>query len=95
MTSLTLDLPSELFERLQQTATELGQPVDVLVAAVLAERFLPPAAESPAPHAADRLTLRQVRLTGWPADSTYRREETYGDDGRCLRRRHEYLALRD
>lgn len=82
MASLTLNIPAELVERLQQTAAELGQPVDALVTDVLVERFLPPAIRSPQSDAAGHIALRQVRLTGWPADSTYRREEIYGDDGR-------------
>ncbi len=82
MASLILDLPVELVERLQQTAAELGQPVDALVTDVLAEHFLPGTTKPPLPDAGDRIALRQVRLTGWPPDSTYRREEIYGDDGR-------------
>ena len=36
MTSLTLDLPTELVERLQQAAERAGQPLDALVAQLLA-----------------------------------------------------------
>ena len=82
MTSLTVDLPADLVERIRQTAVELGEPVDALVADTLAERFLPPPAGPPDSQAPERLVLRQVRLSGWPANSTYRREEIYGDDGR-------------
>ncbi len=82
MASLTLNIPAELVERLQQTAVELGRPVDALVTDVLVEHFLPSATKSPRSDTDGHIVLRQVRLTGWPADSTYRREEIYGDDGR-------------
>lgn len=38
MTSLTLDFPTELVERLQQAAKHAGQPLDTLVAQLLAEQ---------------------------------------------------------
>ena len=44
--------------------------------------------------AREAITLRPLLLAGWPADATFGREEIYGDDGRCVVRRHEYLALR-
>ena len=43
--------------------------------------------EAPVPAAATRqsngpLRLRKLRLAGWPKDTTFRREEIYGDEGR-------------
>ncbi len=39
MASLTLDLPIDLVDRLQQAADRAGQPLDVLVTQMLAERL--------------------------------------------------------
>jgi hypothetical protein len=38
---------------------------------------------SPAPGKSnERLHLNKLKLTGWPDDCTFRREEIYGDTGR-------------
>ena len=39
MTSLTLDLPTELVERLQRAAERAGQPIHALVAELLTEQL--------------------------------------------------------
>ena len=84
MTTLTLELPNELVERLEEVATQTGRPLVKLVAETLAARFAPEVrAESESfPASSDRIRLRPVRLTGWPADTTFRREEIHGDDAR-------------
>jgi len=41
MTTMTLDLPTELYQRLQAEATRAGRPVNDLVAAWLKERLAP------------------------------------------------------
>jgi hypothetical protein len=45
MTTVTLDLPPELYERLHAEAQRAGQPVEELVAAWVAERLRPPVSE--------------------------------------------------
>ena len=84
MTTLILELPAELVARLEEVAGQTGQPLDMLVADALAARFAPPtpAASADATTAGGRIRLRPVRLVGWPADATFRREEIYGDDAR-------------
>ena len=84
MTTLTLDLPTELVARLKQVAGETGQSLDTLVADALATRFVPsaPGARAETAPVGERIRLRPVRLAGWPADATFRREEIYGDDAR-------------
>jgi hypothetical protein len=42
MTTMTLDLPSELYQQLQEEATRVGRPVEDLVTAWLQERLAPP-----------------------------------------------------
>ncbi len=84
MATITLELPAELMARLEQISTEIGQPLDTLVADALVAHFAPFQQEpntNPA-DAARRIRLRPVRLVGWPADATFRREEIYGDDAR-------------
>ena len=45
MTTMTLDLPAELYQRLQEEAIRVGRPVDDLVTAWLQERLAPPKGE--------------------------------------------------
>ena len=83
MTMLTLDLPAELVARLEEVAGQTGQPLNALVADALAACFAPSApAVPPDAMAGGRIQFRPVRLVGWPAGSTFRREEIYGDDAR-------------
>ena len=84
MTTLTLELPAELVARLEEVANETGRPLDTLVTEALSARFVPspPAPSVDAATAGEHIRLRQVRLVGWPADATFRREEIYGDDTR-------------
>ena len=84
MTTLTVELPPELVARLEQVAAEQGRPLDALVAAALPARFAPDAepARHSAPTVGGRIRLRPVRLANWPAGTTFRREEIYGDDAR-------------
>ncbi len=84
MPTLTLDLLAELVARLEEVAGQTGQPLNTLVADVLAARFTPsaPAATADATASIQRIRLRPVRLANWLADATFRREEIYGDDAR-------------
>ncbi len=84
MTTLTLELPPELVARLEQVADESGQPLDALVADALTARFAPSTANANVDTvpAGGRIRLRPVRLGSWPAGTTFRREEIYGDDAR-------------
>ena len=84
MPTLTLDLPAELVARLEEVAGQTGQPLNTLVADALAACFASsaPGVRADATMAGDRIRLRPVRLVGWPADSTFRREEIYGHDAR-------------
>jgi hypothetical protein len=52
-----------------------GEHRAVLVIEEAAQRETMPAAKPP-------LQLKMLDWSGWPADSTFRREEIYGDDGR-------------
>lgn len=84
MTTLMVDLPTDLVARIERLAAETGQSLDTLVAEALAARFTLPA---PAPRSSvsavdQRIRLRPVRFAGWPLDATFRREEIYGDDAR-------------
>lgn len=45
MTTMTLDLPADLYLRLQEEAARAGRPVDDLVAVWLEERLAPPKTE--------------------------------------------------
>lgn len=84
MTTLTVELPAELVARLEQVADEQGQPLDALVADALTARFALDAvpARPGTPTVVERIRLRPVRLASWPTDTTFRREEIYGDDAR-------------
>ena len=84
MTTLTLELPTELVARLEQVADETGQPLGIMVADALAAQFAPSATAVRVDDRADakRIRLRPVRLGGWPSDAAFRRQEIYGDDAR-------------
>jgi hypothetical protein len=84
MTTLTLELPTELVAAIKNVADQTGQPLEAVIADVLTARFVPGtvAAHPDTPLAAGRIRLRPVSLANWPADTAFRREEIYGDDAR-------------
>lgn len=65
MTTLTLELPPELYERLHSEAQRAGQPVEELVAAWVVERLPPPLSEREQMIAA----LRAAGLLAEPTDA--------------------------
>lgn len=84
MTTVTLELPTELVARIEHVADATGQPLEAVIADALTARFVPGAVPAPPDHqpAGERLRLRPIALAIWPTDTTFRREEIYGDDAR-------------
>jgi hypothetical protein len=60
MTTVTLELPPELYERLQAEAQQIGAPIEVLIEDWLARRFPPP--EPTAERERARAVLRAAGL---------------------------------
>ncbi len=64
MTTLTLELPPELYERLRAEADRLGKPAPVVARELLAERLPPP----PAPPGERERTRAVLRAAGLLAE---------------------------
>ncbi len=84
MTTVTLELPTELVSLIEHVAEETGQPLETVIADVLTAQFVQGTTPTPSsmPPAGGRIRLRPVSLTKGQAEATFRREEIYGDDAR-------------
>ena len=84
MTTVTLELPTELVSLIEHVADETGQTLETVIADVLMARFVQGTIPTPSSTrpAGGRIRLRPVSLTNWQAETTFRREEIYGDDAR-------------
>ena len=84
MTTVTLELPTELVSLIEHVADETGQSLETLIADVLTARFVEAVVPTPSGtrRPSGRIRLRPVALANWQPETTFRREEIYGDDAR-------------